>query len=105
MGRGVLNIDSGTLKNVILAAIIPASMHFLGVLTMVHFEAKRLDSGLRDEEIPKLDRHCQTLVNHYTFPKNLYDFFRINTLLGSILAISAALAMALLSIYWVGCSY
>ena len=43
------------LKNVILAAIIPATMHFLGVLTMVHFEAKRLGlRGLRDEEIPKL---------------------------------------------------
>ncbi len=43
------------LKNVILAAIIPATMHFLGVLIMVHFEAKRLGlRGLRDEELPKL---------------------------------------------------
>ncbi len=43
------------LKNVILAAIIPAAMHFLGVLIMVHFEAKRLGlRGLRDEELPKL---------------------------------------------------
>ena len=43
------------LKNVILAAIIPASMHFLGVLIMVHFEAKRLGlRGLHDHELPKL---------------------------------------------------
>lgn len=45
------------LRNVILAAIIPAAMHFLGVLIMVHFEAKRLGlRGLRDHEIPKLMR-------------------------------------------------
>lgn len=43
------------LRDVILAAIVPASMHFLGVLMMVHFEAKRLGlRGLSAEEMPKL---------------------------------------------------
>ena len=42
-------------SQIALAAIFPAAMHYLGVLVIVHFEAKRL--GLRGhtkEEIPKL---------------------------------------------------
>lgn len=42
-------------SQIALAAIIPAAMHYLGVLVIVHFEAKRL--GLRGhtrDEIPKL---------------------------------------------------
>ncbi len=42
-------------SQIALAAIIPAAMHYLGVLVIVHFEAKRL--GLRGhtkEEIPRL---------------------------------------------------
>jgi len=43
------------LRDVILAAIVPASMHYLGVLVMVHFEAKRLGlRGLRRDEMPVL---------------------------------------------------
>ncbi len=42
-------------SQIALAAIVPAAMHYLGVLVIVHFEAKRL--GLRGhtkEEIPRL---------------------------------------------------
>ncbi len=40
---------------IILAAIIPAFMHFLGVFTQVHFEAKRDGlRGLTDEEMPDI---------------------------------------------------
>ena len=43
------------LSDIILASIIPASMHFLGVLTMVHLEAQRLGlRGLPADEIPRL---------------------------------------------------
>jgi TRAP transporter 4TM/12TM fusion protein len=41
------------LRTILIAALIPALMHFLGVLTMVHLEAKRLGlRGLRPEELP-----------------------------------------------------
>ena len=40
---------------IILAAIVPAFMHFFGVLVQVHFEAKRTGlRGLRPEEMPDL---------------------------------------------------
>jgi TRAP transporter 4TM/12TM fusion protein len=40
---------------IILAAIVPAFMHFLGVLIQVHFEAKRNGlRGLRADEMPDL---------------------------------------------------
>ena len=40
---------------VVLAAAIPAAMHYLGVLCIVHFSARRLGlKGLPKEEIPKL---------------------------------------------------
>ncbi|MCA0423588.1 MAG: TRAP transporter permease, partial [Proteobacteria bacterium] len=40
---------------IVLAAIVPAFMHFFGVLMQVHFEAKANGMrGLRDDEIPKL---------------------------------------------------
>lgn len=43
------------LRDIILAAIVPASMHYIGVLVMVHFEAKRLGlRGLRKDEMPVL---------------------------------------------------
>ena len=39
--------------SIILAAIVPAFMHFFGVFCQVHFEAKRNDmKGLRAEDIP-----------------------------------------------------
>ncbi|WP_420393159.1 TRAP transporter permease [Acuticoccus sp.] len=39
---------------IILAAAIPAAMHYLGVLTIVHLEAKRLGlKGLPREEVPR----------------------------------------------------
>ena len=40
---------------IILAALIPAAMHYIGVISIVHFEAKRLGlKGLPDNEIPKI---------------------------------------------------
>lgn len=42
-------------QTIIIAAIIPAFMHFYGVFMQVHFEAKRHGlRGLTDEEMPKL---------------------------------------------------
>jgi TRAP transporter 4TM/12TM fusion protein len=41
--------------DIITAAIVPASMHFLGVLMQVHFEAKRQGlRGLTADELPKV---------------------------------------------------
>ena len=38
---------------ILIAAIVPAFMHFFGVLVQVHLEAKRLGiRGLRKEELP-----------------------------------------------------
>lgn len=40
---------------VVLAAIVPAAMHYIGVMCIVHFQARRLGlKGLPSEEIPKL---------------------------------------------------
>src|SRR3546814_11922312 len=40
---------------IILAALVPAFMHFFGVLMPVHFEAKRSGlRGLRPDEMPDL---------------------------------------------------
>ena len=84
------------LKNVILAAIIPATMHFLGVLIMVHFEAKRLGlRGLRDEELPKLaavlSRRWLTVIPFFGI---IYMIFVGYTpYWAAFWAISAALAM------------
>ncbi len=42
-------------QTIIMAAMIPAFMHFFGVFMQVHFEAKRYGlRGLTDEEMPKL---------------------------------------------------
>ncbi|WP_048439981.1 TRAP transporter permease [Caenimonas sp. SL110] len=42
-------------QTIIMAAVIPAFMHFFGVFMQVHFEAKRYGlRGLTDEEMPKL---------------------------------------------------
>lgn len=47
-----LNLPYAT---IVIAAIVPAFMHFFGVLMQVHFEAKRSGMrGLTDAEIPKL---------------------------------------------------
>jgi TRAP transporter 4TM/12TM fusion protein len=47
-----LNLPYAT---IIIAAIIPAFMHFFGVLMQVHFEAKRSNmQGLTDADIPNL---------------------------------------------------
>lgn len=44
-----------SLTTLLLAAAIPAAMHFWGVFVQVHFEAKRLGlRGLDEDEIPKL---------------------------------------------------
>ena len=40
---------------IILAATVPAAMHYIAVFAMVHFEAKRLGlRGLRPDELPRL---------------------------------------------------
>lgn len=40
---------------IVLAALVPAAMHYIGVLCIVHFQAKRLGlKGVPAEEIPKL---------------------------------------------------
>ncbi|MAH83885.1 MAG: C4-dicarboxylate ABC transporter permease [Rhodospirillaceae bacterium TMED8] len=40
---------------IILAALVPAAMHYVGVISIVHFKAKRLGlKGLPTSEIPKL---------------------------------------------------
>lgn len=40
---------------IVIAAIAPAAMHYIGVLCIVHFQAKRLGlKGMPSEEIPKL---------------------------------------------------
>ena len=40
---------------IIIAAAIPATMHYIGVLCIVHFQAKRLGlKGVPEDEIPKL---------------------------------------------------
>lgn len=42
------------LRTILIAAIVPAFMHFFGVLVQVHLESKRLGiRGLRKEELPK----------------------------------------------------
>ncbi len=42
-------------RDIIIAASIPAMMHYLGILTMVHLEAKKLGlRGLRSDEMPTL---------------------------------------------------
>ncbi len=42
------------LRTIIIAALVPAFMHFFGVLVQVHLEAKRLGiRGLTKEELPK----------------------------------------------------
>lgn len=47
-----LNLPYAT---IVIAAIVPAFMHFFGVLCQVHFEAKAKGMrGLRDDEIPAL---------------------------------------------------
>lgn len=47
-----LNLPYAT---IVIAAIVPAFMHFFGVLMQVHFEAKRTGMrGLTDDEIPEL---------------------------------------------------
>jgi TRAP transporter 4TM/12TM fusion protein len=48
-------------RHIVLAAMIPATMHFLGVLSMVHFEAKRLGlRGLREDELPRFTAIMRT---------------------------------------------
>ena len=42
-------------RQILLAAAVPALMHYLGIFTMVHLEAKRLGlRGLRADEMPRL---------------------------------------------------
>ena len=46
-------------RTIIVAATVPAFMHFFGVFMQVHFEAKRHGlRGLTDEEMPRLRSRC-----------------------------------------------
>ena len=48
-------------REILLAALVPALMHYLGVFTMVHLEAKRLGlRGLRTDEIPRFTSVLRT---------------------------------------------
>jgi TRAP transporter 4TM/12TM fusion protein len=50
-------------QTIIIAAIVPAFMHFFGVFMQVHFEAKRTGlRGLRPEELPDLRKE---IVNNW----------------------------------------
>ncbi|NRB20395.1 MAG: TRAP transporter permease [Rhodobacteraceae bacterium] len=55
------------LRDILAAALIPASLHYFGIFIMVHLEAKRLGlRGLRAEELPKaavvLKQHWLSLI-------------------------------------------
>lgn len=84
------------LRDIILAAIVPASMHYIGVLVMVHFEAKRLGlRGLRDDEMPilreVLSRRWLTLIPFFLI---IYMIFVGHTpYWAAFWSITAALAM------------
>lgn len=42
-------------SQIVVAAIIPAAMHYLGVMSIVHFEAKRLGlAGIPKDQLPQL---------------------------------------------------
>ncbi|MGI9437608.1 MAG: TRAP transporter permease, partial [Geminicoccaceae bacterium] len=44
-------------REILLAALVPAAMHYLGVFTMVHLEARKLGlRGLRRDELPNVGR-------------------------------------------------
>jgi TRAP transporter 4TM/12TM fusion protein len=44
-------------RTILLAATVPALMHYLGIFTMVHLEAKRLGlRGLRPDEMPQFTK-------------------------------------------------
>ena len=44
-------------RTILLAAMVPAMMHYLGIFTMVHLEAKRLGlRGLRPDEMPQFTK-------------------------------------------------
>ena len=50
-------------RQILLAALVPALMHYLGVFTMVHLEARRLGlRGLRPDEMPILRDNWATLI-------------------------------------------
>ena len=84
------------LRDIILAAIVPASMHYLGVLVMVHFEAKKLGlRGLRPDEMPVLrevlSRRWLTLIPFFLI---IYMIFVGHTpYWAAFWSITAALAM------------
>ena len=65
-------------REIILAALVPALMHYLGILTMVHLEAKKLGlRGLTDDEMP-------TFVS--VFRDNWPALFPLFLLIGMILS-------------------
>ena len=48
-------------SQIVIAAIIPAAMHYLGVMSIVHFEAKRLGlAGIPKDQLPQLWRVLKT---------------------------------------------
>ena len=54
-------------KEILMAALLPATLHYLGIFVMVHLEAKKLGlRGLRPDEMPKIlnviKKHWATMI-------------------------------------------
>jgi TRAP transporter 4TM/12TM fusion protein len=87
-------------RQILLAALVPALMHYLGVFTMVHLEARRLGlRGLRRDELPRLG---QVLRDHWAtlIPLIVLVFFimRGNTpYLAAFWGITGCIAIGLLN--------
>lgn len=98
------------LRDIILAAIVPAAMHYLGVLMMVHFEAKRLGlRGLRSDEIsPLRDVLAKRWLTLIPFFLIIYMIFVGHTpYWAAFWSITAALAMGFANAFlrWAGRRY
>ncbi len=85
---------------IILAAIVPAFMHFFGVLMQVHFEAKRTGlRGMTKEEMPDLKEALKAgLADHYSAGgADRRTAFRLYALSCRFLGITLCIAVGLLN--------
>ena len=85
---------------IVVAAIVPAMMHYIGVLSIVHFQAKRLGlKGMPAEEIPNLWRVLRrgwpTVLPLAVLIYVLFSGFSPN--MAAFWGISTALAVGLLN--------
>ena len=86
--------------DILIAAAIPAFMHFWGVLIMVHLEAKRL--GLKGLPASEMPRFLPTLMNNWLVltPLALLVFILVSGMTpyaASFYAITSAIGIGLLS--------